>query len=77
MDFRIPDWLRHEVQYRWEQVVFNTRKWINKHPKIIASIATVSVFVLLVVVIALLIPEKQEATKIEIYIQLEQMNPHI
>jgi hypothetical protein len=63
MFFRIPDWLRYEIQYRWERLA--VREWINKHPKIIFGITSSSVFLLLVIVIWLLIPEK--TIEIEVY----------
>jgi hypothetical protein len=55
MSFTIPDWLRDEIQVRWEQLAI--RKWINKNPMIIVSITTASVLTLLVI-IGLSMPKK-------------------
>lgn len=55
MFFTLPDWLRYEIQERWERLT--VRKWINKNPRIIISITIASVLILLVV-IGLSMPEK-------------------
>jgi hypothetical protein len=55
MFFTLPDWLRYEIQERWERLAL--RKWINKNPMIIVSIAIASVLILLVI-IGLSMPEK-------------------
>ncbi len=55
MFFRIPDWLRYEIRER----LLPARRWINRqNPKIIIVITAASVFLLLVIVIWLLTPEK-------------------
>ncbi len=55
MFFTLPDWLRYEIQERWERLA--VRKWINKNPRIIISITIASVLILLVI-IGLSMPEK-------------------
>ncbi|MEE9370508.1 MAG: hypothetical protein V3W45_03450 [Sedimentisphaerales bacterium] len=55
MPFEIPDWLRFEILHRWENLA--TRKWINKNPRIIISIAAGCVLVLLVIM-GLMLPKK-------------------
>lgn len=65
MDFKIPDWVRYEIQQRWERLTLNLRGWINRNPKIIIAIAVASVSLLLMVAIAMLIPE--ETVKVEEY----------
>lgn len=42
----IPDWLRREIQYKWERL--EIRKWLNANPKIVASITGAAVLLLLV-----------------------------
>ena len=44
----LPDWLRDEIQERWERLAL--REWINKNPRIIVSITIASVLVLLVII---------------------------
>lgn len=61
MFFRIPDWLRYEIQERWERLA--VREWINKNPRLIIGITCASVFVLLLVIIAQLAPEKTVKTR--------------
>ncbi len=68
MFYRLPDWLRYEIQHRWERTAYRlrelkVRRWANDNPRIIIGITVVSVFILLVIVISLLIPT--EAAKIE------------
>ncbi|MHC4571904.1 MAG: hypothetical protein ACYS0C_07495 [Planctomycetota bacterium] len=58
MFFKLPDWLRYEIQHLWERTSVNVREWINTHPKIIIGIATISMLLLFVIVIYMLIPEK-------------------
>ena len=62
MFFRLPDWLRYEIQERWERLTAKQlalRKWGNQQdPRIIISVTCASVFVFLVIVIWQLIPEK-------------------
>jgi hypothetical protein len=65
MGLKIPDWLRYEIQQRWERLAVNIRAWVNKNPKIIIGITIASVSILLMVVILLLIPE--ETVKVEEY----------
>jgi hypothetical protein len=55
MFFTLPDWLRYEIQERWERLAL--RKWINKNPMIIVSITIASVLILLVI-IGLSMPKK-------------------
>lgn len=55
MFFTLPDWLRYEIQERWERLAL--RKWINKNPRIIISITAASVLILLVI-IGLSMPKK-------------------
>src|SRR4030042_2065529 len=55
MFFTLPDWLRYEIQERWERLA--ARKWINKNPRIIISITAASVLILLVI-IGLSMPKK-------------------
>jgi len=55
--FELPDWLRYEIQHRYEQVILNARGWINKNPRIVVSITLASVLMLLVI-IGLLIPNR-------------------
>lgn len=57
MFFTLPDWLRDEIQERWELL----RKWINKNPMIIVSITIASVLILLVI-IGLSMPGKTVTT---------------
>ncbi|MFZ0034524.1 MAG: hypothetical protein WAK60_06000 [Sedimentisphaerales bacterium] len=59
MFFTLPDWLRYEIQERWERLA--ARKWINKNPRIIISITAASVLILLVI-IGLSMPEKTVTT---------------
>ncbi len=42
----IPDWLRREIQYKWERL--ELRKWLNANPRIVVSIACAAVLLLLV-----------------------------
>jgi hypothetical protein len=42
----IPDWMRREIQYKWERL--EVRKWINANPRIVVSIACAAVLLLLV-----------------------------
>jgi len=62
MNFRLPDWLRYEMQQRWERTagkLLVVRNWLNQRdPRIIIGITCVSAIVLVVVAISLLIPEK-------------------
>jgi hypothetical protein len=59
MSFTPPDWLRYEIQERWERLA--ARKWINKNPRIIISITAASVLILLVI-IGLSMPKKTITT---------------
>ncbi|MBA7654868.1 hypothetical protein ES703_62761 [subsurface metagenome] len=61
MFFRIPDWLRYEIQERWERLA--VRKWINKNPRLIIGITCASMFVLLLIVIGQLAPEETVKTR--------------
>ena len=61
MFLRIPDWLRYEIQERWERLA--VREWINKNPRLIIGITCASVFVSLLVVIAQLAPEETVKTR--------------
>ena len=68
MAFRLPDWLGYEIQQRSEQLaakLLAVRQWINAKPRIIIGITAISVFILLMIVIGQLIPDK--APKIEEY----------
>jgi hypothetical protein len=58
MFFKVPDWLRYEIEHRWERLAVDTRRRINAHPKLIIGITTASVFVLLVTIVWLSWPEK-------------------
>jgi hypothetical protein len=60
----LPDWLRYEIQERWERLAL--RKWINKNPMLIVSITIASVLVLLVV-IGLSIPRKTPLNVVQEY----------
>lgn len=51
---RIPDWLRYEIQRRWEQIA--VRKWINNNPRLIIGVTAASVFVFLIIAIGYLMP---------------------
>jgi len=64
MFYRLPDWLRYEIQHRWERTAVNTRRRINTNPRLIISITAASVLVL-VVTIGLLMPG--EAVKVKEY----------
>ena len=64
MFFTLPDWLRYEIKERWERLAL--RKWINKNPRIIVSIAIASVLILLVI-IGLSMPEKAVTTTVKEY----------
>jgi len=57
MFFRLPDWLRYEIQHLWERRGINIREWINANTRIIIGITFVSVLILLVIVICMLMPE--------------------
>lgn len=52
--FRIPDWLRYEIERRWQQLA--VRKWINNNPRLIIGITAASVFIFLVIAIGYLMP---------------------
>jgi hypothetical protein len=65
MGFKLPDWLRYEIQQRWERLAINIRAWVNKNPRVVIGITAASVSILLIVVIVLLIP--QETVKVEDY----------
>lgn len=65
MGLKIPDWMRYEIQQRWERLAINIRGWLNKNPRIIIGITIASVSVLLIVIVVLLIPE--ETVKVEEY----------
>lgn len=56
MALGFPDWLRFEIRAKWEQLP--VRRWINNNPRVVISITGFSVFVLLLVVITQLTPEK-------------------
>jgi len=58
MFFRLPDWLRYEIEHRWERLAVNTRRRINAHPRLIIGITAASVFVLSVAIVWLSWPEK-------------------
>ncbi|UCF44258.1 MAG: hypothetical protein JSV99_04915 [Planctomycetota bacterium] len=58
MLFRLPDWLRYEIEHRWERLAVNTRRKINAHPRLIIGITATSVFVLFVIIVWLSWPEK-------------------
>jgi hypothetical protein len=58
MFFKLPDWLRYEIQHLWERTNVNVREWINSHPRIIIGITTISMLLLFVIVIYMLMPEK-------------------
>jgi hypothetical protein len=60
----LPDWLRYEIQERWERLAL--RKWINKNPMLIVSITIASVLILLVV-IGLSIPRKTPINIVQEY----------
>jgi hypothetical protein len=64
MFFTIPDWLRYEIQERWERLAL--RKWINKNPRIIVSITVASALILLVI-IGLSMPQGAVTTTIKEY----------
>jgi len=65
MFFRLPDWLRYEIQHLRERTGINIREWINANPRIIIGITFASVLILLVIVICMLMPE--ETIKVEEY----------
>jgi len=65
MFFRLPDWLRYEIQHLWERRGINIREWINTNPRIIIGMTFASVLILLVMVICMLMPE--ETIKVEEY----------
>ncbi|MEE9371312.1 MAG: hypothetical protein V3W45_07585 [Sedimentisphaerales bacterium] len=65
MFYRLPDWLRYEIQHRWERTGINIREWINANSRIIIGITFASVLILLVIVICMLMPE--ETIKVEEY----------
>jgi len=59
----LPDWLRIELQQRWERLmerlgVPTARRWINEYPTVVSSIAAASAMLLLVIALWLLIPDK-------------------
>jgi hypothetical protein len=62
--FTIPDWLRDEIQERWERLAL--RAWINKNPRIIVSITIASVLILLVI-IGLSMPQRAVTTTVKEY----------
>jgi len=62
--FTLPDWLRDEIQVRWERLAL--RKWINKNPRIIVSVTVASVLILLVI-IGLSMPQKAVTTTVKEY----------
>jgi hypothetical protein len=64
MFFTLPDWLRYEIQERWERLAL--RKWINKNPMLIVSITIASVLILLVI-IGLSMSEKTVTTTVKEY----------
>jgi len=65
MAFKVPDWVRYEIQQRWERLAINLRGWVNKNPRVVIGITIASVSILLIVVILLLIPD--ETVKVEEY----------
>jgi hypothetical protein len=69
MSFKIPDWLGYEIREKWEGVVaklLGARGWLNRqNPKIIISIAVVTVLILLTTVIGLL--SSDDAPKVKEY----------
>lgn len=60
----LPDWLRDEIQERWERLAL--REWINKNPRIVVSITIASVLILLVI-IGLSMPQKTVTTAVQGY----------
>jgi hypothetical protein len=42
----IPEWMRREIQYRWERL--EIRKWLNANPRIVVSITGAAVLLLLI-----------------------------
>lgn len=65
MAFKLPDlqYIGYEIKEWWERL--GIRRWVNQNPRIVIGTAAASVFILLVIVIWLLIPEK--AVEIEQY----------
>lgn len=51
MFFRIPDWLRYEIQQQWERLTEATRQKINQSRKIVIVVSIVSILLLLLVAI--------------------------
>jgi len=58
MFFKLPDWLRYEIEHRWERLAVNIRRRINAHPRLIIVVTAASVFVLSVTIVWLSWPEK-------------------
>lgn len=63
MFLKLPDWVRYEIRHRWERFFVDARRWANRRPRLIGVIAAVSVLVLVVVIVALLIPEEKIEVK--------------
>ena len=63
MRFKIPDLIRLEIRYFLNnKKLLKARSWVNEHPLVVGYTSIISVFVLLVVIIVLLIPDgKREA----------------
>jgi len=64
MDFKLPDfqYLGYEIKEWWENLP--ARKWLNDNPNLIFGITGVSLFLLLVIIIWLLIPDKTVETEV-------------
>lgn len=64
MEFKLPDfqYLGYEIKEWWENLP--ARKWVNDNPNLIFGITGASVFLLLVIIIWLLIPDKTVETEV-------------
>ncbi len=59
MGIEIPEWLKSEMRLRFELM----REDVNRNPRLIAGITLASVFILLIVIISLLIPNGKPQIK--------------
>ena len=67
MRFKIPDLIRLEIRYFLNnKKLLKARSWVNEHPLVVGYTSIISVFVLLVIIIVLLIPDgKREVVIVE------------
>lgn len=63
MFLKLPDWLRYEIRHWWEHFSVDARRWVNRRPRVIGVITAVSVLLLVVVIVALAIPEEKIEVK--------------